>query len=810
MRFLRTFGRLLVVLVLAAIAAVLAWVQVVGFGPGIVSRVSEALSVGGLKVEIGLLRFNPFQGFIAEDSTVSVGNGAGAPFRAQIDRVMIAPNVTALLSGTFIADSLEIDGGRIEIPFADDGVQPDVIHIDLAEADIFQTANEVQVTKALLAVEGVQIDLRATLLNPMALQPSAPREKPDTAARAQAIRAVLAALEEIDFKEGRPVIEVEVRGDLADLDTLEAPVVKARVGAVVFREIVLNQITADAVYKGRQLDLRGVSMEGPNSRLRVTGDWDALRSAGELEITGTVHPANILASFGKHELSEDVEFLEGAEVSAVLKVKSSAEGMDIRAFGRLESGAFQIRDVEATRFAADFAWNNGRFYTTDSTLELKSGTISADVLSAPDDFRMRLRSTAVPTELLPIMGKYERADVELMEFEDEPQVEVTVSGVRPHLDALSGEGKATLGRTAMRGAWIDSAVADFEIKDRAVIYRNILLKMDGQQATGSFTYDFGRREVRLGNVRSNVMPAELLMWVDPRIAKTLRMYKFRSPPNVEADGLVHMENPEQNALMVKVDAPGGLDYSLIGKELPFGPTSGTVELKGQMVYANIPTSSLYGGKVQVKAQISTDPKKPTLSADLEMDRVDFASITKRYFGYENSKGVMTGRYRFTSMLNDDGAMRGEGDIRVEDGHVLAIPVFGPLSEIISAIIPGAGHESARLATADFKIADREITSSNLEIEGEGFSLFGDGDVRYPGGEMNMTVRINARGIPGIVLFPVSKLLEYVSTGTVGNPQWRPKIVPREFFEILGMGSGNAPPPRSESSIRPRGGGPKGR
>jgi hypothetical protein len=44
--------------------------------------------------------------------------------------------------------------------------------------------------------------------------------------------------------------------------------------------------------------------------------------------------------------------------------------------------------------------------------------------------------------------------------------------------------------------------------------------------------------------------------------------------------------------------------------------------------------------------------------------------------------------------------------------------------------------------------------------------------------MDMSVRINARGIPGLVLFPVSKLFEYVSTGSVSKPEWRPKIIPR--------------------------------
>jgi hypothetical protein len=275
-----------------------------------------------------------------------------------------------------------------------------------------------------------------------------------------------------------------------------------------------------------------------------------------------------------------------------------------------------------------------------------------------------------------------------------------------------------------------------------------------------------------------------------------------------------MEQPDKNALRVKVDARGGLDYELIGKMLRFGPTQGTVNLLGQTVFADIPKSSLYGGSVKVKAEVSANPKKPTFGAELQLVRVDFASVTKRYFGYEKSKGLMSGHYKFTALLQDDSSMRGSGSIRVDEGHVLAIPVFGPLSEVISTIIPGAGHESARLATADFEIAKRVVSTSNLEVEGNGFTLFGSGNVRYPSGNMDMTVRINARGIPGLVLFPMSKLLEYVSIGTVSDPQWRPKIVPREFFDILGLGNGKdadiADDPKLPAAPRPRSRTPKAR
>jgi len=785
-RFLRTFSRLMVVVSLAAIALTMAWVQMVGFGPGITAQVSQGLSIGSVDVKIGLLTFDPFTGFVAENSTVRIPLSSGQVIEAVVARIEIAPNLAALARGTFLADSLRVESAKVTLPFADDDEHPRTVGLVVDVAEIFQTQSELRILEAKLSLEDIRVDFTGAFQNPAQLRFPEPAKDSDPAARAQTIRAVLKLLDEIKFHDGGPILTVEATGDLAQIDTVRLPRIRLDCGALTYREVRLDKVSLDARYRLREIDIREAEILGPATHVQMTGGWNSRTGIGDFELSGKVDPSPILASLGNQEISAEIQFLESAEVSSVVRVVSTLNGPDVRATGRIESGAFEMRKIGAHGFSADFAWNNGKFYSTDARLDLQSGVVAADVMSVPGDFRLRLKSNAIPTDLLPIMGKYERAVVEVMEFKDAPELEILVTGSRPHMDALSGNGHVRLGRTAMRGAWIESATADIVVGDRAAHYENILLKMGGEEATGSFTYDFGRREVRLGNVKSRVMPAEILKWVDPRIAATVAVYKFLKPPYVEADGLVHMENPDLNALSVSVDAKGGLDYELIGKTLRFGDTRATVNLKGQKVFADVSKASLYGGDVRVEAEVSTNPQSPTFGADVDISRVDFASITKQYFGYEKSSGVMSGRYRFNAMLSDEGSMKGAGSIRVEDGHVLAIPVFGPLSEIISAIIPGAGHESARLATADFEIADRKVSSSNLEIEGNGFSLFGTGDVRYPSGKMDMSVRINARGIPGIVLFPVSKLLEYVSTGSVSDPQWRPKLVPREFFEILGM------------------------
>jgi hypothetical protein len=105
-------------------------------------------------------------------------------------------------------------------------------------------------------------------------------------------------------------------------------------------------------------------------------------------------------------------------------------------------------------------------------------------------------------------------------------------------------------------------------------------------------------------------------------------------------------------------------------------------------------------------------------------------------------------------------------------------VLGPLSTVLGTIIPGAGYQTARKATCDFKVADGEIRTDNLDVVGQGFSMIGQGSLFFVRDTMDFSVRINAQGVPGVLLYPVSKLFEYVSDGKLSEPQWRPKALPK--------------------------------
>ena len=153
--------------------------------------------------------------------------------------------------------------------------------------------------------------------------------------------------------------------------------------------------------------------------------------------------------------------------------------------------------------------------------------------------------------------------------------------------------------------------------------------------------------------------------------------------------------------------------------------------------------------------------------------MDFPRLTDLYWNYKTAHGQLNGTYDFTGVGDNSRLMQGSGKVDVANGDVFAIPVFGPLSGLLGAVIPGFGYSIARDATASFTVKSGTIHTEDLEAAGKLFSMVGHGDIHFLDDKLDFDVRVDPKG-PGILLTPVYKLFEYKGEGSLKNPDWHPK------------------------------------
>ena len=393
---------------------------------------------------------------------------------------------------------------------------------------------------------------------------------------------------------------------------------------------------------------------------------------------------------------------------------------------------------------------------------------------------MRLTSTFDPTPFLGLLPAPAQEAVARLEFRDPPRVDLTANGRSlQDLDGLRAEGQVTLGHTRYRGVGINRLHGDFVYASGTATARRVTMERDeGGVTADAVAYDFPRHELHLDNVRSTVDTGQVGVWLDPDVYHTIQPFHFHRPPTAVLNGNVQFNGGRNSHLVTDVTAPTGMDYVFLKKTLPFQSVAGQVVFTEERLLLNDVRAGIFDGEVQggLNLTLAHTAARMTYNANVDLKNVDFTRLTKLYFDYDNSKGRISGDYHFTGRGEDAATLHGAGSLNVDHGNVFAIPFLGPLSTILGTVLPGLGFDEAHQASVNFLTDRGKIYTGNLDVKGQGFSLLGRGWLGYTNDTMNFHVRMAGRGLPGAVLYPVSKLFEYSSQGPLGKPLWHPSVI----------------------------------
>ena len=752
------------------------------------------------------LTLNPFEGLVAEDAHLYLLD-AQHTHLLYLNRVAVDISLANLIQKKPFLNSLDLRGARLTLPVDMADPSGPILKLRRFQAKLSFLPGEVRLTQATGDFYGLQISASGTLLNPQSFSPSGTPAPPAASARRREWAHFLTdEIQKVRSDRAAPRLDILFQGDLAHLETLRA---SAQLSGAALRRggYYLEKLLVRLDYAAGAFHLRQGEFTDAHGTLAVLGDFTPANGDLRFQLQSGMDQGgrglNVIAlarEFDPAVLPPDLQFrdpprlqLDGRGHFGAPPVPEGSTPPPAPPFqytGRVALGLFSYKKFEFERAETDFSWSGDRWYLTGLRV-VRPGNgngvqqILADVLSEPAGCKVRLTSTFDPMAFVSLASPRLQSAVEHLEFRDPPRVELTATG-RSLADpaSLRLQGQFTLGRTRYRGQSLNHLHGDFTSADRLLTARKLLLERDeGNGTADSIVYDFDKKEVRLANVHTNLDPGTAGVWLDPDVYHAIQPFRFRKPPALFIHGVVQFDGGRNSHLVTEVNAPGGMDYTFLHKNLPFASISGVVDFTEERMRFTDLRGDIFGGQAEGALDLALGRVKD-YTASIHVQDLDFAKLTKLYFDYDDSQGRLSGNYLWTGRGDDSRTLRGAGNLVVDRGNVFAIPFMGPLSGVLSNVVPGLGFDKAHRAMASFQTADGRISTGNLDVHGLGFSLIGGGWIGYTNDTMDFHVRMNTRGLPGLVLSPVSRLFEYSSQGPLSKPVWRPRVLAAPALNVV--------------------------
>lgn len=745
----------------------------------------------GVYMTVQRLTLNPFQGLVARDVRLRDSRERGRAM-ASINKAVLDINYSNLVHGDPFLNAVDLRNATVSLPLegssSSNARTLDISHIN---ARILLPPHHLSIEQAEANIRGLRVTASGHFINPEKFKLPGASGKSESRPTDR-VKDLFDTLENLKLSGGRPSLELRFSGDLAKPSSLFAEGVLRSGPFTIDGEEAIESIRLTTTLADGRLRIDQCEIKDRNGILDATGAYQIATGDANLQLRSTLNLPGLMHAVQPASAVNELVLYEQPQLELSLSAGfPDGAPPHLSLFGRLSTGRFAVRSLIFEGAEADFSWENpdltnarARWYLHGASIRHKDGNFQLNAMQTPGDFRFNLDSRINPAVFLPLLSGEAREKLTEWEFRTPPVLHLEGQGPACEPSQVEVTGQAQLGATRARGVPLKSASLEIGFKSNVLTCRNIRLERAEGIGTGNVSYDFNTDELQFQNIRTTLHPVEVVRIFDRDLATNLLPYRFKTrPPSLVVNGTVGCAHDDwgRNRLRVEVDGSRGMDYTFLKKDLSATKITGIVSVIGDRLKLDNLDASLFGGHLRGKADISLRKSAGDYTAELYTEEVDFPSLTKLYFDYDTSQGKLNGSFAFSGLHDFTRAIDGKGTIHVADGNVFAIPIFGPFSGILNEVLPGTGYNVARKGTCTFEMRDGVISTNDLVMEGRGFSIFGKGKLYILEDRMDFFARINAQGLPGKFLTPISHLLEYVSDGSLAKPLWRPRRLPKMMF-----------------------------
>ena len=239
----------------------------------------------------------------------------------------------------------------------------------------------------------------------------------------------------------------------------------------------------------------------------------------------------------------------------------------------------------------------------------------------------------------------------------------------------------------------------------------------------------------------------------------------------------HSDGGNGTLMNIRIEAPGVTDYEFLGKTLQLANLSADIASKENRHDVTALNFQTFQGTGAGVLSIREAPQEKTLiEGGIRWDNLSLSEISKKFSFEKEALGAITGRLDFTTLGGDTRTLNGKGVVGLKNGQLFNVPIFGPLSLPLGTILGKEySHEQARDASATFVLRNGTAFTKDFLTSTPSTTFVGEGFIDLSEKQVDLTMRMNARGLLGLVTLPLAPLrglFQFRGQGPLNEPVWR--------------------------------------
>jgi len=790
-RNLRTLAFLLILTAAIAAPVGLWWLNRSGLPESWRATIEGEIAKQGVHISIGALSYNPFRGIIAAKVKV-FENASRKKEIANLERVIIDLDKTKLARGAVVLAKIELKDAGLTLAVRPDDPNSELLEIRHASGTLLMPGErrlEIRNTKG--TISGIEVSLDARIIG-YQQDASKPTDEEQLGQRRELIAKIIKQLNTWQFDPASPPrLGIDLEGDTNRHESLRAKLTLDAEG-IEKNQHTLNTLKAEAELADNLLTITSLKATDQAGELDARADYDIGKRQGRFDMISSLEIPSLLSAWLNIDQPSGLNVEGPQQLEANGEFQMQATGPPhIEATGRASLQSIVFRGTLLDSFSGTFAKQGPKFFLKDILITRPDGEAKGKLLIDGPLRRVAIESTLPAKVFHPFFIGQPLAKV-INDFSERKgaRCHVVLEGTSNAEDrhAWHYEGKASVENMNFRGVPLESAACDLKLNHHELDFSNGTVvfnyndyplrdafngKSTGTAEIERIRYNVPEKIVEVVNVRGPFWAAPLVRLFAAKVADDLEAYRFHQPPNIRGSGKVDVTPAGRTSLDIDFDSDSAANYIFLGKEITLTKPSATIAIRNRSVLIDKLKAGTFNGEVKSRYDFPGDGK---LIGEMSWTSLSIPELSNTYGFNMKGGGEVTGRIGFTMANRDVTTMNGDGLLAMENTELFSVPMFGPLSPVVSTVLNNrnAGFEHAANAFCNFTIRNGILSTRDFNTSTKSLSFTGDGSVNLDTQAFDMTMRMNARGLLGIITLPLKPfygMFQFRGTGPLKKPNW---------------------------------------